>query len=103
MIIETCPKCGHDLMNIQIDVMPPIRRKECTNCGWSWESEPGKIIRVPFGEPKHLDIYIRRLQDEKTRIPQNFKISLTDDTGKIKDLVTIIGELADVWDKMGWP
>ena len=49
IIIETCPKCGHDLMNLQIDTYPPIPKKECWNCGWSWTGTPEKIIRVPFG------------------------------------------------------
>ena len=49
IIIETCPKCGHDLMNEVICTYPPIPRKSCPNCGWSWEGEPEEVIRVPFG------------------------------------------------------
>ena len=49
IIIETCPKCGHDLHDLVIATFPPIPRKECWNCGWSWEGEPEKVIRVPFG------------------------------------------------------
>lgn len=55
IIIETCPKCGHDLQNLVICTYPPIPRKECHNCGWSWEGEEGEreeIIRVPFGGNK---------------------------------------------------
>ena len=48
-IIETCPKCGHDLINIMLASNPPIPKKECWNCGWSWEGEPEKVIRIPFG------------------------------------------------------
>ena len=44
-IIETCPKCGHDLLDSVIAVMPPISRKECTHCGWSWEGKPEDTIR----------------------------------------------------------
>lgn len=49
-IIETCPKCGHDLIDIMLASNPPIPKKECWNCGWSWEGEPEEIVRVPFGE-----------------------------------------------------
>ncbi len=49
IIIETCPKCGHDLTNSVICTYPPIPRKECWNCGWSWEGEQEEIVRVPFG------------------------------------------------------
>ena len=49
IIIETCPKCGHDLMNEVICTYPPIPRKSCPSCGWSWEGEREEIIRVPFG------------------------------------------------------
>ena len=30
---------------------PPIYRKECYNCGWSWESKPEPIQYVPFIPP----------------------------------------------------
>lgn len=49
IIIETCPKCGHDLQNLMIATYPPIPRKECWNCGWSWEGEREEVVRVPFG------------------------------------------------------
>lgn len=49
IIIETCPKCGHDLMNEVICAYPPISRKSCPSCGWSWEGEPEEVVRVPFG------------------------------------------------------
>lgn len=48
MIIETCPKCGHDLMDEVICTYPPIPRKSCLHCGWYWEGEREEIIRVPF-------------------------------------------------------
>lgn len=47
-LIETCPKCGHDLLDITICTMPPIQRKECPGCGWNWEGKPDEIKRVPF-------------------------------------------------------
>ena len=49
IIIETCPKCGHDLVNEVICTNPPIPKKGCPNCGWYWEGEREEVIRVPFG------------------------------------------------------
>lgn len=49
IIIETCPKCGGDLLDEVINIYPPIPCKRCLNCGWSWEGKQEKIIRVPFG------------------------------------------------------
>ena len=54
IIIETCPKCGHDLMDEVICTYPPIPRKVCHNCGWSWEGQREEIIRVPFGHNSDL-------------------------------------------------
>jgi len=48
IIIETCPKCGHDLQDEIICTYPPIPRKVCFNCGWSWEGQREEIVRVPF-------------------------------------------------------
>lgn len=49
IIIETCPKCGHDLVDEVICTNPPIPKKSCWNCGWHWEGEPEEVVRVPFG------------------------------------------------------
>lgn len=49
IIIETCPKCGHDLYDVVIATYPPIPKKECFNCGWHWEGKREEVIRVPFG------------------------------------------------------
>lgn len=48
-IIETCPKCGHDLHDVVLTVNPPIPKKECWNCGWSWVGAQEGVMRVPFG------------------------------------------------------
>ena len=48
IIIETCPKCGHDLMDEVICTYPPIPAKRCPSCGWYWEGKQEQIIRVPF-------------------------------------------------------
>ena len=50
IIIETCPKCGHDLHDVVIATYPPIPKKECWNCGWTWEGKREEVIRVPFVE-----------------------------------------------------
>ena len=55
IIVETCPECGHDLISEQIATYPPIPRKKCFNCGWSWTGVPEKVVRVPF---KKHDNYI---------------------------------------------
>lgn len=39
MIIETCPKCGRDLFEFIICTYPPTLKKECLNCGWTWEGK----------------------------------------------------------------
>lgn len=48
-IIETCPKCGHDLVDLVIATYPPIPQKKCFNCGWEWTGDAEKVVRVPFG------------------------------------------------------
>ena len=50
IIIETCPKCGQDLVTSVICANPPFPRKVCLECGWSWEGQREQIIRVPFNE-----------------------------------------------------
>lgn len=49
IIIETCPKCGHDLRDLIITTYPPIPQKKCFSCGWEWTGEPEEVIRMPFG------------------------------------------------------
>lgn len=55
IIIETCPKCGHDLCDEVICTNPPIPRKVCYSCGWSWEGEREEVVRVPFGGNTYRD------------------------------------------------
>lgn len=50
IIIETCPKCGHDLHDVILAVYPPIPKKKCLNCNWEWMGEPEQVLRVPFGD-----------------------------------------------------
>jgi hypothetical protein len=49
IIIETCPKCGHDLTDLVLATYPPIPQKKCFGCGWEWTCEREEIVRVPFG------------------------------------------------------
>lgn len=49
IIIQTCPKCGHDLEDLVLTTYPPIYEKRCSACGWSW-SKRSELIRVPFNE-----------------------------------------------------
>ena len=49
IIIETCPKCGHDLTDLVIATHPPIPQKKCFGCGWEWTGEREEIVRIPFG------------------------------------------------------
>lgn len=50
IIIETCPRCGHDLLDIVVCTYPPIPAKECPRCGWRYERTLEKVVRVPFNE-----------------------------------------------------
>ena len=34
-IIETCPICGHDLVDLVLTYNTPISKKKCFNCGWN--------------------------------------------------------------------
>lgn len=49
IIIETCPKCGHDLTDLVLATYPPIPQKKCFGCGWEWTGEREEIVRIPFG------------------------------------------------------
>lgn len=63
IIIETCPKCGHDLQSLTIATYPPIPKKECWNCGWSWVGEPEEVARMPFGGNRLIVNDISKLED----------------------------------------
>lgn len=49
IIVETCPRCGAVLHDIMLACNPPIPKKECFFCGWSWVGEPEEVIYQPFG------------------------------------------------------
>ena len=48
-IIETCPRCGADLIDVVIAASPEIVRKECWSCGWASNGEKEEVVRIPFG------------------------------------------------------
>lgn len=74
IIIETCPKCGHDLHDEVICTYPPIHCKVCYNCGWSWEGEQEEVVRVPFGGNGYKDDDISLLNGDALLI-NNFSQS----------------------------
>ena len=55
MIIETCQKCGGELKHLSLTTYPPIPKKVCTACGWSWTGEQEEIEKVPFDGRKYTD------------------------------------------------
>lgn len=71
IIIETCPICGHDLVDLVICTYPPIPKKSCPNCGWSWEGKREEVIRVPFGG-NNPDIIKQPSLNDYINIPYGF-------------------------------
>ena len=55
IIQEVCPKCGGDLLHISIDTYPPIPSWRCPKCGWYFEGQREKIVRVPFNENREME------------------------------------------------
>lgn len=51
-IIETCPECGHDLVNLFFATYSSTPQKKCYNCGWEWtgkrEDKREEVVRAPF-------------------------------------------------------
>ena len=72
IIIETCLKCGHGLHDEMICTYPPIPRKVCYNCGWSWEGEREEVVRVPFGGNSYKDNDISLLNGDYALPISNF-------------------------------
>lgn len=75
IIIETCPKCGHGLYDEVICTYPPIPRKVCYNCGWSWEGEQEEVTRIPFGGNSYHDDNISLLDGDYVLPISNFSQS----------------------------
>lgn len=57
IIIETCPECGYDLVDMMLASYPPIPKKICPRCGWSWIGNPEEVTRVPFGGNSYYKTY----------------------------------------------
>jgi hypothetical protein len=72
IIIETCPKCGHDLRDVMLASYPPIPKKECWNCGWSWTGEREDVIRVPFGDNDSLQCAVNEITEMKEKEIQEY-------------------------------
>lgn len=58
MIIETCPKCGHDQEETVLTTNPPILVKRCLHCGWRWEWGQENITHIPFQDRIVKDINV---------------------------------------------
>lgn len=54
-IIYTCPKCGHDLVDVCLCSLPPRNAMYCMNCGFQTEAESEEIVRIPYGGNYHYD------------------------------------------------
>ena len=54
IVIETCPECGHDLIDLVLTTYPPKPAKHCPKCGWRWEGKREEVVRVPFDEKAYL-------------------------------------------------
>lgn len=58
IIIYTCPKCGADTDEYMIATYPPIYKRVCTKCDWSYqEKQQPQEIRIPFIEKPTRRIY----------------------------------------------
>ena len=67
IIIETCPKCGHDLHDAILASNPPIPKKVCWNCGWSWTGDTEEVVRIPFGG-NSLELEEQHIQEQIDKI-----------------------------------
>lgn len=57
IVVETCPRCGGDLVDTVLATYPPIPEKHCYRCGWSWTGKPEQVVRVPFGVNSNYETY----------------------------------------------
>ncbi len=78
-IIETCPKCGHDIHDIVLTCYPPKRGKLCPSCGWSYtfDSDEG-FVRVPFVPPAKKKDNITLPDNDNTSRYLNWTITSKD-------------------------
>lgn len=75
--IETCPKCGSDLVSHMLASYPPVPHKHCSKCGWQWTGKAEQVVRVPFNtNPEAEDSDWAKL-DEGDNLTQKNVLSLT--------------------------
>ena len=67
-IIYTCPKCGHDLVDVSLCSYPAKNAMYCMNCGFMSEPESEEIVRIPYGGNYHYDHIINSSNEELLRI-----------------------------------
>lgn len=45
-VVETCPKCGGNIIPEVLATYPPVYRKRCTRCGTVWTRSPSVTSNV---------------------------------------------------------
>ena len=93
IIIETCPECGHDLIDEMICTNPPIPRKFCPNCGWRWEGKQDEVIKIRFGE-NMIDSEDKLLAQEanvKSMLEQLKKVEIKEEENYMEQVAKILG------------
>ena len=57
ILIETCPICGNDLVDMCYPTYPPQYGKECFQCGWKSDLvKKEEIVRVPYNGSKTAEV-----------------------------------------------
>lgn len=57
IVIQICPKCGHDLTDVVYTSFPPIQGVQCFHCGYQHFEPHKELIRVPY-DPQFDDIHM---------------------------------------------
>lgn len=95
IIIETCPECGHDLIEEMIYTNPPIPRKFCPNCGWHWEGKQDEVIKIRFSDSEDKTMDNKDIISKiKEKAYDNVNKKLEEERKRTEDRIN--HELADV-------